>query len=552
MTGKSITSCEIAKNGRIVPDSPKCVVLTEDYRPIDAGISIANSGIISDAFKAEFDSQAQKLSVSGKTQSSLDGEMIAVTVTDSEDVIDYTCITKTDTNGYFSISYTPVSESGRYTVFAKSMSEEFSEAVKLRLKDDIDGLLAIINGNNADDIAEALEEYKDMLAIDLDLYNNSEDKSFICSELAKAEKYTTIEKLVDDINVLALINEIKSSDGKITVFKNYESIVLSSDDSAYEIWNGLSDSSKASVLDKVIENKIYAPEKFKENVYIEAILMMVSRTNKYIDVKNAIEKHSELLGLDLEDYDKAKKPSSVAKGLCGKKWTLKSFTDKFDELVKAALKPDSKQPTGGGRGGSSSSMSGNIPMPQITPEPMEVPEKTEFNDIESADWARDAIYSLCERKILNGYEDGSFRPNENIKREEFVTVIVRYLGLELSSQCNFSDVSEDDWFSKYVAAAYANKIISGVSEAEFGTGRPITRQDAAVILNNIGKLASTDSKIDFADADKIADYALEAIKVLSGKGVINGNPDGSFNPTGALTRAQAAKMIFTYDKEGSR
>ena len=190
----------------------------------------------------------------------------------------------------------------------------------------------------------------------------------------------------------------------------------------------------------------------------------------------------------------------------------------------------------------------NTPKPTLVPED----EYTDFTDMNDVEWAQEAVDSLCKKNILRGYEDGTFRPNEKITREEFVAIIVRYLGIDGNVKCEFEDVSGNDWFYNSVALAAQKGIINGISETEFGTGRNITRQDAAVVLYNIGGLQGND-ELKFTDMNEIAEYALESVTVLSSNGIINGNPDGSFEPFGLLTRAQAAQMIYTYEliKEGT-
>ncbi len=563
MISKSVLNFEIYPEEEISMGNEECLVLTDDYRPIASTVYASNTGKTNDEFSAEFDSAAQKVRISGKTASGIADEMIAISVTNGSGEVDYTSVIKTGENGYFSMEYTPVSVSGVYNAAAKTMQEKFTSPVNIRLSSDIETLLEIINSKDVVAITVALETYKEVLLIDLDLYAALEDKSFICEELAKSDKYETIEKLIDDIKVLSLIDTMKSAEDMYQVFTGYESLVLSEDDSAYTVWKELSDADKKSVLEAVISDKVYAPDEFKEEIYVVSILKMIEGTNKYIDVKNAIEAYPDLLGIGLDDYNKAGKPSSVAKGLCGKKWDIDSFGKKFDELVDDAkdTSSDKKGSSGGGGGGGGGAvLSGNVASVKATPEPMNTPvptaeptmnptaEPISFNDMDEAQWAESAVYSLCERGILKGYEDGSFRPNGNITREEFVAVIVRYLGFDTPAKCSFDDVSENDWFYEAVAKAYSKGIIKGISETQFGTGNIITRQDAALILYNIGGL-DAEGDMNFNDAGEIAHYATEAVRVLSVNGIINGNPDGSFEPTGTLTRAQAAKLIYAYDME---
>ena len=113
-----------------------------------------------------------------------------------------------------------------------------------------------------------------------------------------------------------------------------------------------------------------------------------------------------------------------------------------------------------------------------------------------------------------------------------------------NSSKTFSDVDAGAWYAPYVAAGVENGIINGVDADNFGTGKPVTRQDACTILARALNLEdTTEGDLDFTDADSIASYARAAVSALSGYAIINGMGDGSFAPTAVCTRAQAAKIV---------
>ena len=85
----------------------------------------------------------------------------------------------------------------------------------------------------------------------------------------------------------------------------------------------------------------------------------------------------------------------------------------------------------------------------------------------------------------------------------------------------------------------------GLSDTEFGIGRYITRQDAAVIIARAAKIGDDGASADiFDDAAEIADYAEGAVGALTKIGAINGNGDGLFLPNDAVTRAEAVKIVY--------
>lgn len=170
-----------------------------------------------------------------------------------------------------------------------------------------------------------------------------------------------------------------------------------------------------------------------------------------------------------------------------------------------------------------------------------------FIDLDTVPWAYEAISTLSDKGIINGREENKFVPDDEVTREEFTKMCVVMMNLDVTDQSIvFDDEKDGEWYLGYISAARKNNIISGKGDGSFGIGEAISRQDAAVILYNILKDKNlTDAGgIDFADSDAISDYAVKAVNALSGSGIINGVGDNMFNPLGKLTRAEAAKLIF--------
>ncbi len=171
-----------------------------------------------------------------------------------------------------------------------------------------------------------------------------------------------------------------------------------------------------------------------------------------------------------------------------------------------------------------------------------------FKDVSSSHWAYPYITELASKNIIGGYDDGTFKPNNSVTREEFVKMIIGAAGLlSLDKECNFADVPNNAWYYDYVASAYAAGIISGIDDTAFGIGTNITRQDVAVIaarvLAYLGKTPTATTETTLTDVDTVADYATDSVKLLNSIGIINGYDDGSFMPNNTLTRAEAATII---------
>ena len=172
----------------------------------------------------------------------------------------------------------------------------------------------------------------------------------------------------------------------------------------------------------------------------------------------------------------------------------------------------------------------------------------EFTDIEDVAWAKDAINDLFERGIISGKSEGKFAPNDTVKREEFVKLIVCALGLyDKAATCEFSDAGADDWYYSYIGSAVRHGIIGGMGDNLFGAGQEITREDIAVILCRAKGLIAEEqalSEPSFSDWENVSDYAKESLAVMVEKGIMNGITETELAPKLPATRAQAAVMIY--------
>ena len=111
-----------------------------------------------------------------------------------------------------------------------------------------------------------------------------------------------------------------------------------------------------------------------------------------------------------------------------------------------------------------------------------------FTDLAAEHWAYDSISFLVEENVINGYPDGSFKPEGSVKRAEFTSMSVKGLNFENDSYSNgltFKDVDGDLWSYKYIAIAYKKGIINGRSSETFDPDGLITGAELATMLVNI-------------------------------------------------------------------
>ncbi|NPV89770.1 MAG: DUF4430 domain-containing protein [Firmicutes bacterium] len=175
-----------------------------------------------------------------------------------------------------------------------------------------------------------------------------------------------------------------------------------------------------------------------------------------------------------------------------------------------------------------------------------------FTDVPESFWASDAIINLNLLGYVNGYPDGTFKPDNQVTRAEFVSILDKVLKLPGYSPAapDFSDVFSQDWFYGAVENAVHAGIIKGYGST-FNPDQQVTREELAVIMvNALGgneeAMASMNEKTSFSDDAGISGWARGFVVVAVKKGLIKGYPDGGFNPQGSATRAEACVIITNF------
>ena len=168
----------------------------------------------------------------------------------------------------------------------------------------------------------------------------------------------------------------------------------------------------------------------------------------------------------------------------------------------------------------------------------------DFADVAPEHWAADIISKLKEQKIVQGDGD-HFYPDAPISRAEFAKLLVTFGFTGEPSEeksAAFTDVEADAWYAPYIEEAFRTGCIRGYEDGSFRPQEYITREDIAVILARALSVEVLGDGISFADRAEISDYAKDAVYALSGKGIIKGS-DGLFMPKANATRAEACAML---------
>ena len=107
-----------------------------------------------------------------------------------------------------------------------------------------------------------------------------------------------------------------------------------------------------------------------------------------------------------------------------------------------------------------------------------------YSDVSEGQWFNNAISTLANAGILSGYPDGTFRPNAPITRAEFTKIAASFFErVEYTIDNPFNDVDDDDWFYKFVMAAYEGGLITGYPEGDFRPNANISRAESVTIVN---------------------------------------------------------------------
>ena len=174
-----------------------------------------------------------------------------------------------------------------------------------------------------------------------------------------------------------------------------------------------------------------------------------------------------------------------------------------------------------------------------------------FKDVKTSDWFYLNVYNMWDNELMNGTSDTMFSPNTTLTRGMVVTVLWRMRGAPdvADIEMPFNDVADPgSWYYNAVKWASGEGIVTGYEDGTFKPNDTIYRQDLALILNRYAGFAKIGLSpvreyASFGDDAQIGAYAKDAVETLYKSGVINGKSGNSFDPRGNATRAEFAAML---------
>ncbi|MGN7762618.1 S-layer homology domain-containing protein [Paenibacillus sp. 22594] len=160
-------------------------------------------------------------------------------------------------------------------------------------------------------------------------------------------------------------------------------------------------------------------------------------------------------------------------------------------------------------------------------------------------WSTRTITAFLKLKIIKGYDDGSFKPNQTITRGEFATVLIKAFGLVKSdTSLPLSDVNAH-WAQEAIAVLASNGVIAGYPDGTFRPDREISRSEIVTILSRIVNFNNVSPvKGGIAFSDTAGAWNKDQIAKAAEIGLISGKGNGKFAPAQSSTRAEALTIIM--------
>jgi len=176
----------------------------------------------------------------------------------------------------------------------------------------------------------------------------------------------------------------------------------------------------------------------------------------------------------------------------------------------------------------------------------ELKEKKNFSD-KNRIKNQDAVSYLQERGIINGYEDGSFNPENSVNRAEALKIILEALGEEVTTPTTqeFTDVPVNQWFAGYVSKAKEKGIIKGYSDGSFGASKTVSKVELLKILIEAFEIDLSSYPV----SDLYEDASLDAwfasyLQYAKDNNLVDADANGNINPSQGMTRDEFSEVVY--------
>ena len=179
---------------------------------------------------------------------------------------------------------------------------------------------------------------------------------------------------------------------------------------------------------------------------------------------------------------------------------------------------------------------------------------SQFNDVSEKRWSYNDIMYTYGKGYMNGYPDGSFKPEESMSRAMIVTVLYRMEGEpEVTAKNPFGDVKSGKWYTDAVIWGAEKGIVSGISKTKFGPDEKVTREQLVTFFARFAEnvrsydISKTADLSAYTDSGKISSYAKDYFAWAVATGLVNGKTATTLDPRGNATREQFAAILQRFD-----
>lgn len=177
--------------------------------------------------------------------------------------------------------------------------------------------------------------------------------------------------------------------------------------------------------------------------------------------------------------------------------------------------------------------------------------KNPFADVSGADWYYENVRYVAENKLMNGTSENTFSPNSTLTRAMLVTVLYRLEGEPATNKSiPFGDVDMGEYYGNAVSWAKQNGIVSGITETEFAPNQNISREQIVTIIYRYAQYKGYDVSLgddieiaNYDDFGAVSQYAISAMKYGVASGLLKGRSDRTLNPKDNATRAEIAAIL---------
>lgn len=181
-----------------------------------------------------------------------------------------------------------------------------------------------------------------------------------------------------------------------------------------------------------------------------------------------------------------------------------------------------------------------------TTEPQQ--EKSYFSDVPVDSPYAEAVTKMVESGIINGYGDNTFRPENGVTRAEMCKMInLTFNYIDYDKAQGFPDVTENDWFAPYALAAQQNGYVEGYEDGTFRGNNNITRQEVCMIINRIVKpMDLREFGIKAVITDTVADWARDSVELVVINNFMPLEENGTFRATENIKRYELASLLSLF------